>query len=68
MSIPQRLQCPEVAALFRENHASAEESAQEFIALELPGRGAISSGKAVELLGWERVDFTKHAPRLRIPF
>lgn len=68
MSLPQLLQRPEVAALLRENHASAEEGAQEFIVLELYRRGAISSGKAAELLGWERVDFIKHASRLGIPF
>lgn len=50
MPLPQFLQRSEVAALLRENHASTEEGAQEFIGLELPQRDAISGGKAAGLL------------------
>ena len=38
------------------------------IVLELYRRGAISSGKAAELLSMKRIDFIKHASRLGIPY
>lgn len=38
------------------------------IVLELYRRGTISSGKAAELLGMQRIDFIKHASRLGIPY
>ena len=68
MSLTQFLQRPEIAALLREGERSSEDVAQELIVLELYRRGAISGGKAAELLGWERFDFIKHASRLGIPF
>ena len=37
------------------------------IVLELYRRGSISSGKAAELLAMPRLDFIRHASRLRIP-
>ncbi len=67
MSLQQLLARPEIAPLLRENHASADEGAQEMLVLELYRRGAISGGKAAELLGWERFDFVRHASRLGIP-
>jgi len=36
--------------------------------LELYRGGTISSGRAAELLGMQRIDFIKHASRLGIPF
>jgi len=68
MPLQQFLQLPEIAPLLRQNHESADEGAQEFIVLELYRRGAISGGKAAELLGWDRFDFIRHASRLGIPF
>jgi len=38
------------------------------ILLELYRRGAISSGKAAELLGMPRLDFIRYASHLGIPF
>jgi predicted HTH domain antitoxin len=38
------------------------------IVLELYPRGTISSGKAAELLGMQRIDFIQHASRLGIPY
>ena len=68
MPLQQFLSRPDVAALLRQNHQSADEGAQELIVLELYRRGAISGGKAAELLGWDRFDFIRHASRLGIPF
>lgn len=68
MSLPELLARPEIASLVRNGHDSAEDGAQELILLELYRRGAISGGKAAELLGWERFDFIRHAGRLGIPF
>ncbi|MBW3637160.1 MAG: UPF0175 family protein [Armatimonadetes bacterium] len=68
MSLTQFLQRPEIAALLREGERSSDDVAQELIVLELYRRGAISGGKAAELLGMERFDFIKHASRLGIPF
>ena len=67
MPLQQFLSRPDVAALLRQGHGSADEGAQELIVLELYRRGAISGGKAAELLGWDRFDFIPHASRLGIP-
>ncbi len=45
-----------------------EQAAREVIALELYRRGLISSGKAGDLLGMDRVEFIRYAGRLGIPF
>lgn len=68
MSLTQFLQRPEIAALLREGERSSEEVAQELIVLELYRRGAISGGKAAELLGMERFDFIHYASDLGIAF
>ena len=58
----------EVAALLHEEHQPVEQSAREFIILELYRRGALSSGKAAELLSIPRMEFVQRASRLGIPF
>ncbi|MGH2588445.1 MAG: UPF0175 family protein [Dehalococcoidia bacterium] len=44
------------------------QAARELMVLELYRRGAISSGKAAQLLAMSRVAFIQHAGRLGIPF
>jgi predicted HTH domain antitoxin len=44
------------------------ETARELIVLELYRRGAISSGKAAELLGLSRQSFLDLASRLGVPY
>lgn len=58
----------ELAALLHERHQPVERSARELIILELYRRGAISSGKAAQLLDMTRWEFVRHASRLGIPF
>ncbi len=58
----------ELTALLRERHQTVERSARELIILELFRRGAISSGKAADLLNMTRWEFVRHASRLGIPF
>lgn len=57
-----------LAAILHQTNQPVQEAGREMIVLELYRRGAISSGKAAELLGMERIDFIKHASRLGIPF
>ena len=57
-----------LAALLHQTNQPAQVAGREMIVLELYRRGAVSSGKAAELLGMERFDFIKHASRLGIPF
>lgn len=47
---------------------SAEEFARELIVLELYRQKRVSSGKAAELLGTEKVDFIRHASDFGIPY
>jgi len=42
--------------------------AEELVVLELYRRRQISSGKAAELLGMERISFIQYASRLSLPF
>jgi predicted HTH domain antitoxin len=58
----------DVVALLRQSNQPVERAAREFIVLELYRRGAISSGKAAQLLGMSRVEFVQHASRLGIPY
>ncbi len=58
----------EIAALLRERHQAMEQSARELIILELYRRGAISSGKAAQLLDMTRWELVRYASRLGIPF
>ncbi len=45
-----------------------EEAVPELIVLELYRRGHLSSGKAAELLGMERIGFIRYASRLGLPY
>jgi predicted HTH domain antitoxin len=56
-----------LADLLNQTNQSVQIAASEMIVLELYRRGAISSGKAGELLGMARLDFIRHASRLGIP-
>ena len=53
--------------LLHRTNESVELAASEMIVLELYRRGAISSGKAGELLGMPRLGFIRHASQLGIP-
>jgi predicted HTH domain antitoxin len=57
-----------LAALLHQTNQPVQAAGREMIVLELYRRGAISSGKAAELLGTQRIDFIKHASRLGIPY
>src|SRR5438105_10046851 len=58
----------DVVCALRQLNQPLEEAARECIVLELYRRGAISSGKAAELLGMPRVQFIAYASRLGIAF
>lgn len=58
----------ELAKLLQQLDQPVEQSAGEFLVLELYRRGHISSGKAAELLGMSRWTFIEYAFRLGIPF
>jgi predicted HTH domain antitoxin len=58
----------ELAALLHQTNQPIERAARELIVLELFRRGAISSGKAAELLGMARWTFVTYAGQLGIPF
>ncbi|MCU1237999.1 MAG: hypothetical protein JWP63_5966 [Candidatus Solibacter sp.] len=45
-----------------------EQAAREMIVFELYRRGAISSGKAAELLGMPRLDFIRRTSERGIPY
>lgn len=55
-------------ALLRQANASPSEAAREMIVFELYRRGAISSGRAAEVLGMGRAEFIRYAGRLGIAF
>jgi predicted HTH domain antitoxin len=57
-----------LAALLHQTNQPVQAAAREMIVLELYRRGAVSSGKAAELLGTNRVTFIQHASRLGIPY
>jgi predicted HTH domain antitoxin len=56
-----------LADLLYQTNQPIQLAASEMIALELYRRGAISSGKAGELLGMPRLAFIRHASQLGIP-
>ena len=58
----------DVAALLQAANQPVQHTAREFIILELYRRGAISSGKAAELLKMSRWEFVRYASRLGISF
>jgi predicted HTH domain antitoxin len=57
-----------LAAILHQTNQPVQQAGREMIILELYRRGTISSGKAAELLGMERIDFITHASRLGIPY
>ena len=58
----------DVAALLHETNQPLQQAAREMIVLELYRRGSVSSGKAAELLGMQRLAFIHHASRLGMPY
>jgi predicted HTH domain antitoxin len=56
-----------LAALLHQTNQPVQKAAREMIVLELYRRGALSSGKAAELLNVPRLDFIRHASQLGIP-
>jgi predicted HTH domain antitoxin len=58
----------DLVALLRQSNQPVEHAAREWIVLELYRRGAISSGKAAQLLGISRMEFIQYAARLGIPY
>jgi len=58
----------ELAAVLEQIQQPLEKAAREAVVLELYRRGIVSSGKAGELLGMQRVDFVRYADKLGIPF
>jgi predicted HTH domain antitoxin len=58
----------DVVALLRQLNQPVERAARELIVLELYRRGAISSGKAAQLLSMSRVEFIQYASRLGISY
>jgi predicted HTH domain antitoxin len=56
----------DVVALLRQSNQPVERAARELIVLELYRRGAISSGKAAQLLSMSRAEFIQYASRLGI--
>ena len=66
-SVPVRSD-EDTAVLLRRPDRSAEDGARELIVTELHRRGALSRGRAAELLGVSLKNFLRHAGRLGIPF
>ena len=58
----------ELGGLLAKLGQPVEQTAREMIVLELYRRGLISSGKAAALLGIPRLDFSRHASELGIPY
>ena len=57
-----------ISVLLRQTNQPVEVAAREMIVLELYRRGAVSGGKAAELLGMSRWEFIRHASRLGIAY
>jgi predicted HTH domain antitoxin len=58
----------ELMSLFHQVHARPEDTLKEYLVLELYRRHEVSSGKAAELLGMERIEFIRYASRIGIPY
>lgn len=58
----------DLASLLQSLNQPMEQAVVELIVLELYRRGALSSGKAAEMLDMTRFEFVRHASRLGIPF
>ena len=68
MSVVQLDLADDVVSLLRESNQPIEDAARELIVLELYRRGAISSGRAAEIINLDRFAFIRHASQLGIPF
>ena len=58
----------EIVSLLRQVNQSVSKGARELIILELYRRGAISDGKAAQLLEMSRPDFRQYAGRLGLAY
>ena len=58
----------ELVALLYQSNQSVENTAREFIILELYRRGTISSGKAAQALAMSKSDFIHYTSRLGIAY
>ena len=58
----------ELAMLLERIQQPLEKATREAAVLELYRRDVISSGRAAELLGMQRLDFIRYADELGIPF
>ena len=58
----------DLVAAIGEDGQPLERAALELIALELYRRGSISSGRAAEVLGLQRLEFLRRAAALDIPY
>ena len=58
----------DLVALLHQLNQPVQRAARELIVLELYRRGAISSGKAAQLLNMSRWEFIHHASRLGIAY
>jgi predicted HTH domain antitoxin len=58
----------ELGAVLEKLGRPIEQTAREMIVLELYRRSLISSGKAADLLGLERLEFIRHASGLGVPY
>jgi predicted HTH domain antitoxin len=58
----------DLVAVLEEVGRAAKDSVRELIVMELYREGLISSGKAAELIGLERVEFIRSAGEQGIPY
>ena len=58
----------DIAVLLQGSNQPIPQVARELIVLELYRRGAISSGKAAQLVGMARFEFIRYASRLGIAY
>ena len=56
----------DLTALLHESNQPVQQTVREFVILELYRRGALSSGKAAQLLGMSRWDFIHYTSRLGV--
>lgn len=68
MSVIQLELKDELAAVLQGLNRPLTQTVVELVVLELYRRGAVSSGKAAELVGMSRWEFIRHASRLGIPY
>lgn len=68
MSVIQLELNSELVPLLQQFNQPIQQTANEFVVLEMYRRGHISSGKAAELLTMSRWAFIEYTSRLGIPF